>query len=98
MQSPEFNLKYAESIPALEDKVAPIKDDPVKVLDLLLTKKEYDFGSGAWFLTSQCDEGVRSALQSGSEEGWAQFISTCVGTDANDDRRAYWTAAVDALK
>lgn len=51
MQSPTFNLKYAQSIPALKDQVASVRGDPVQVLDLLLTKMEYDFGSGAWFLT-----------------------------------------------
>ncbi|KAF9888543.1 hypothetical protein FE257_008474 [Aspergillus nanangensis] len=98
MQSPAFNLEYAQSIPALKDQMGSVRGDPVKVLDLLFTKKEYDFGSGAWFLTSQCNRGARTALQSGSEEGWAQFISSCVGTDANKERKAYWRAAVEALQ
>ncbi|KAL5360908.1 hypothetical protein BJX96DRAFT_151045 [Aspergillus floccosus] len=97
MQSPAFNKKYAASIPALSEKLAPVADDPVKVLDLLLADEKYDFGSGAWFLTSQCSDAVRKELQSGSEAGWRQYIQECVGTDANDDRKAYWQRAVQAL-
>lgn len=98
MQSPEFNLKYAKSIGAIRDKVAEAKSNKEQILDLLLADKEYDFGSGAWFLTSQCSDDVRKQLQSGSEEGWKAYITQCVGTDANDDRKGYWQKAVEALK
>ncbi|KAF9884333.1 hypothetical protein FE257_001846 [Aspergillus nanangensis] len=97
MQSPEFNAKYAASIPALADKLQAASGDPAKVLNVLLSDEKYDFGSGAWFLTSQCSKEVRSNLQSGSEAGWKDYISSCVGTDANDERKAYWTRAVKAL-
>ncbi|KAL2855489.1 hypothetical protein BJY01DRAFT_2776 [Aspergillus pseudoustus] len=97
MQSPAFNAKYAASIPAIKDQAEAVKDDPDAVLDLLVAVPEYDFGSGAWFLTTQCEESVRTALQSGSEAGWRGFIVDCVGTEANDARRKYWVRAVEAL-
>ncbi|KAF7117522.1 hypothetical protein CNMCM5793_006544 [Aspergillus hiratsukae] len=97
MQSPAFNAKYAASLPALADKLKDVSGDLAGVLDLLLSKEEYDFGSGAWFLTTQCSQDVRSELQSGSEAGWQKYISSCVGTDANEERKAYWTRAVQAL-
>ncbi|KAF7174889.1 hypothetical protein CNMCM7691_005357 [Aspergillus felis] len=97
MQSPAFNAKYAASLPALADKLKGVSGDPAGVLDLLLSNEEYDFGSGAWFLTTQCSQDLRSELQSGSEAGWQKYITSCVGTDANEERKAYWTRAVQAL-
>ncbi|KAF4263768.1 hypothetical protein CNMCM8812_006497 [Aspergillus fumigatus] len=97
MQSPAFNAKYAASLPALADKLKDVSGDPAGVLDLLLSNEEYDFGSGAWFLTTQCSQDVRSELQSGSQGGWEKYINSCVGTDANEERKAYWMRAVQAL-
>ncbi|KAJ5248977.1 hypothetical protein N7468_000428 [Penicillium chermesinum] len=97
MQSPAFNKKYASSIPALSSKIAQVANDPAALLDLLRDNETYDFGSGAWFLTTQCSANVRSALQTGSESGWQQYISDCVGTSVTDERKAYWEKAVDAL-
>ena len=97
MQSPTYNSKYAADIPALAGKLSSVSGDPTGVLDLLLADEEYDFGSGAWFLTTQCSASVRAQLQTGSEAGWTAYITSCVGTDANDNRKAYWTRAIQAL-
>lgn len=97
MQSPDYNIKYAHSLSAIRDKVQQTHDDKGQILDLLLADKEYDFGSGAWFLTSQCARDVRAGLQSGSEEGWEGYITKCVGTEANEERRGYWKKTVEAL-
>ncbi|KAJ5669241.1 hypothetical protein N7462_010311, partial [Penicillium macrosclerotiorum] len=97
MQSPAYNKKYASSIPALADKLPAVADSPVDLLDLLRDNETYDFGSGAWFLTTQCSDDVRSALQSGSETGWEQYISGCVMTTVTDERKAYWQRATKAL-
>ncbi|PYH48248.1 uncharacterized protein BP01DRAFT_354097 [Aspergillus saccharolyticus JOP 1030-1] len=97
MQSPTFNAKYAASIPALADSLKTVNGDPAGTLDLLRAVPDYDFGSGAWFLTTQCNASVRSQLQQGSQAGWEAFITSCVGTAANDDRKAYWNRAVQAL-
>ncbi|CAI7618481.1 unnamed protein product [Penicillium manginii] len=97
MQSPAFNKKYASSIPALKDKIAAVSNSPTDLLDLLRDNETYDFGSGAWFLTTQCSKDVRSALQDGSETGWEKYISSCVGTSVTDERKQYWERAVKAL-
>lgn len=99
MQSPTFNIQYAASIPALASKLSAINanQDPAAVLDLLLADETYDFGSAAWFLTTQCQPDVRSALQSGSEDGWERYITQCVGTTVTDERREYWNRAVQVL-
>lgn len=94
---PPFNLEYADSIPGLADRLGPVRDDPDAVLELLLSDEEYDFGSGAWFLTSQCSSGVREALRTGSEDGWKRYVSECVGTTVTEDRKAYWRRAAKAL-
>ncbi|KAE8371013.1 hypothetical protein BDV26DRAFT_299195 [Aspergillus bertholletiae] len=91
MQSPAFNAKYAESL-----NVA-VSDDKAQTLDKLLEKLEWDFGSGAWFLTTQCTTDVRSALQSGSEAGWERYITECVQTSVTEARKEYWQKATKAL-
>ena len=96
MQSPSYNKKYAASLPDIADAASQASSAD-KVLDLLVNNAEYDFGSGAWFLTTQCDKGVRKRLQSGSEEGWEVYIRDCVDTEANGERRKYWEKAVHAL-
>lgn len=97
MQSPDFNAEYAGSIEAISDEVSEAKGDKAKILDLLLANEEYDFGSGAWFLTSHCEDDVRNQLQSGSQEGWEAYITDCVRTEANEGRKGYLEAAVEAL-
>lgn len=97
MQSVDFNKKYAASIPEIADRFKEIQDQPGPVLDLLLEDPVRDFGSGVWFLTTQCEESVREGLRNNGEKGWEGFIVDCVGTDANDERKGYWTSAVKAL-
>ncbi|CBF70935.1 hypothetical protein AN6535.2 [Aspergillus nidulans FGSC A4] len=97
MQSVDFNKKYAASIPEIADRFEEIQDQPGPVLDLLLEDPVRDFGSGVWFLTTQCEESVREGLRNNGEQGWEGFIVDCVGTDANDERKGYWTSAVKAL-
>ncbi|KAL9131127.1 MAG: hypothetical protein Q9175_006849 [Cornicularia normoerica] len=97
MQSPEYNLKYAQSIPALAPYLKEIQTSNVAaVLNLLIKYTNYDFGSAAWFLSSQCSDSVRSGLQSGSAAGFSAYI-TCIGTTETSDRDAYHQRAVTAL-
>ncbi|KAL1964191.1 hypothetical protein VTN77DRAFT_7149 [Rasamsonia byssochlamydoides] len=97
MQSPTYNQQYAASIPALSAQYSSVAGNVSAVLDLLLSDETYDFGSAAWFLTSQCNADVRAALQSGSEAGWEEYITDCVGTTVTEERREYWVRAVEAL-
>lgn len=96
MQSPAYNKKYASSIPSLKAKVSQCVNTS-EVLNLILANKQYDFGSGAWFLTTQCSGDVRTALQKGDEQGWERYITGCVGTEASQGRKTYWERAVRAL-
>lgn len=97
MQSPSFNKKYASSLPDLKDKLPAVSNSPADLLDLLRSDGATDFGSGAWFLTTQCSKEVRSALADGSETGWQRFISDCVGTSVTDERKVYWERAAKAI-
>ncbi|CAG8896411.1 unnamed protein product [Penicillium egyptiacum] len=97
MQSPAFNKKYASSLSELKDKLPSVSNSPAELLDLLRSDSATDFGSGAWFLTTQCPKEVRTALADGSETGWQRFISDCVGTSVTDERREYWERAVKAI-
>lgn len=97
MQSTAFNKKYAKSISELEGKVSSVESSPADLLDLLRENETYDFGSGAWFLTTQCSADVRSTLQDGSEAGWKRYITDCVETTVTDERKKYWERAVKAL-
>lgn len=48
MQSPAYNLKYAQSIPALAPYLKEVQtSDVVAVIDLLIKYTNYDFGSAA---------------------------------------------------
>lgn len=97
---------YAKSIPALANKVkamingasSPSNDTMNSVRALLTGNDAYDFGSAAWFLTTQCSSDVRTQLQTGSLSGWENFITKCVSTTVTDERQAYWTRAIAALK
>ncbi|OQE05152.1 hypothetical protein PENVUL_c027G07508 [Penicillium vulpinum] len=97
MQSPSFNKKYASSLPEIKDKLPGVSNSPGDLLDLLRSDAATDFGSGAWFLTTQCSKSVRNALAHGSETGWQRFISDCVGTSVTDERRDYWERAIEAI-
>ena len=97
MQSPKYNLMYAQSIPALSSYLQKINTaDPKAVLNLLVTYINYDFGSAAWFLATQCDQSVRTGLQSGSAAGFTAYIA-CIGTTETSDRDAYYQRATSAL-
>ncbi|KAL8943976.1 MAG: hypothetical protein Q9211_000794 [Gyalolechia sp. 1 TL-2023] len=97
MQYPQFNLKYAQSIPVLKDQLVAAGSDPKAVLALLTANGEYDFGSGAWFLTTQCSGAVRAGLTSGSLAGWQAYITECIHTTATPERLAYWQRAAKAM-
>ncbi|KAM0286968.1 hypothetical protein ACHAQH_000652 [Verticillium albo-atrum] len=106
LQMINFNLAYALDIPDLQKEAEGIAagagadsltdEQKNKILDLVLPD-EYSWASAAWFLTTQCDAGVRTALQTGSREGLDKYLSECVGTEVTDDRVAYWQRAKDAF-
>ena len=108
MQSAALNLLYASSIPALSTSLQavtggtkPGKDlfaaQQNDVRGLLTANDTYDFGSGAWFLTTKCPQSVRSVLQAGGQAGWEEYVIGCIGTTVTEDRIAYWQRAMDAF-
>lgn len=101
MQSAYFNVLYAQSIPALQKNYilgsGQSSDQLNAVRALLLDVDDYDFGSAAWFLTTQCSGTVRQGLEAGGRVGWETYLTKCVGTTATSDRDAYWQRAVHAL-
>ena len=107
MQSAAFNLLYAHSIPALSTSLAAITTSTVSsdlsslqlnaVRDLLTNDNTLDFGSAAWFLSTQCSASVRTGLQNGDEDGWEAYLTGCVSTTPTDERKEYWKLALMAL-
>lgn len=100
MQMANYNLLYAQSIPALSHNLsavttatstAGLSDDQLNAIRALVLPDEYSWGSGAWFLTSQC-AGIRSQLQAGGQAGYESYLG-CIGTSVTDDRLAYWKRA-----
>jgi hypothetical protein len=61
----------------------------------LVTVDEYNFGSAAWFMTTQCAT-AKTTLATDPDAGWTSFMS-CVGVSNTADRQAYWTAAKSAF-
>lgn len=102
MQMPNFNLKYAQSIPAVKCKVAGIgSTDGLPAAKLneilaLVTPDEYNFGSGPWFLATQCPGSVRDALKGNVDEGFKQYMA-CVGVSVTSERLAYFDRAKQAF-
>jgi hypothetical protein len=100
LQMINFNIEYANSIPALKDKVAALgsidSDDKKNQLLALVTVDEYNFGSGPWYLTTKCDKDVVSGLTAATDEAFAAYMG-CVGVTVTDDRKAYWTRAKKAF-
>ncbi|KAM0428841.1 hypothetical protein ACHAPT_006641 [Fusarium lateritium] len=104
MQMAPFNLLYAKSIPELADKYKDINNATTemneKQLGVLLddvTDDKYNFASAQWFLTTQCDPEVRTALQGDVDEGFKVYME-CIGVTADDpDRLAKFKLAKQAF-
>jgi len=105
LQMPKYNLMYALSIPELKDKAAEIAagttdgaslsdDQKNAVLDLVLPD-DYSWGSGPWFLATQCDQDVRDGLAAGTVKGFTLYME-CIGTSGTD-RVEYWSRAKAAF-
>ena len=91
MQSPAMNQKYAQSLGLRVDGA------PQDIADRVEGNPDFDFGSAAWFITSQCPTSIREAMWGGSEQGWEAYLTQCVRTIATDDRKQKWKAALQAL-
>lgn len=85
-----YNVMYANSIPELAAK-SPTEST---VLDLV-TADEYNFGTGPWFYSTQCESA--HAATSGSADAWFDAYMSCVGITVDDARKAYWIKAKTAF-
>lgn len=97
MQPASFNQKYAASLPELHPRYIQACNDSSLILDLLLSDPEWDFGSAAWYLTTQCTSEQRVSLQSGSDVAWEGYIRNCLGLAVTPQRREYWNRAIYEL-
>ncbi|KAI1425365.1 hypothetical protein F5Y12DRAFT_383060 [Xylaria sp. FL1777] len=99
MQMVEYNIEYANSIPELQPKVAALgtidTDAKKNQLLALVTADEYNFGSGAWYLTKHCPE-VVPQLATGTDAAFNAYMQ-CVGVELTSARSAYWTRAKSAF-
>ncbi|KAI0533917.1 hypothetical protein GGR58DRAFT_484811 [Xylaria digitata] len=103
LQMLKFNILYAKSIPELKDAVAALgsisdtdTSDKANQLLALVTPDKYNFGSGPWFLNTQCDPKVKDDLVKGTDEAFKAYMD-CVGVTLDEGRTAYWTRAKEAF-
>ncbi|KAH6984516.1 hypothetical protein BKA56DRAFT_630929 [Ilyonectria sp. MPI-CAGE-AT-0026] len=102
MQMAAYNLLYAKSLDGVKDKVAGISsvdglsDDKLNEILALVTPDEYNFGSGPWFITTQCEASVLTGLATDIDTGFQSYMD-CVGTTLTDERTAYLTRAKEAF-
>ncbi|KAL6898934.1 hypothetical protein GGI43DRAFT_73032 [Trichoderma evansii] len=102
MQMPNFNLLYAQSIDSIKSQVSQFttsdglsNDDLNRILSLV-QPDEFNFASGAWFYSTQCDAPVKAALQANPDDGFQKYMA-CIGTPVTDARLAYFTRAKEAF-
>lgn len=94
MQYPNFNQKYATD--ALGAGAIAGKD-AAGILTALLANDATDFGSAAWFLSTQCPS-VLQQFSTNPTAAWTAYLGPgCVGTTDTAQRDGYWTAAKKAL-
>lgn len=100
MQSTTYNQKYAQYLTSLTDSgitqgavALATREGPAAVLNLVNTDR-WSFASAAWFLTTQCSAEARSGLAEGTEIGWTNYLTGCVGTTATEERNEIWHAAM----
>lgn len=97
MQSNKYNLEFAQSIPALATALpAAEAKGPDGVLALLNHYTDFDFGSAAWFLKTQCSADIMTGLASGTTAAYNAYVG-CIGTTPSDARTAYFTTGFTVL-
>jgi hypothetical protein len=98
MAMPDYVKQYATAIVGA-DVVAEAEakggDEGLKaVLALVNGDDEKSFGSGAWFVSTQCSKDVRAGLVAETKDGWHKFLAECVNTKPNAERDPAWIAAI----
>lgn len=101
MQSPAFNLKYAEWLSSVCSNCGISTVDiqkanavgPAAVLDLV-NELQWSFGSAAWFLKTQCDSSYAESLADGQQASFEGYLTGCVGTTVTSDRIEGWKKVI----
>ena len=96
MMMPTYVAEYVSFL-----GLKPSSSDPATVLSLV-ENDQYSFGSAAWFYHEKCSDAIKTQVKTGSQAGYDAFLTTCVGTQANEgsgstSRLAYWQRATAAL-
>lgn len=105
MQMATYNLMYGNCIDEVKAKITAagftsvdaMTDDQLNEMLSWVTVDEYNFGSGPWYLTTQCPSSIREALIADIDTGFATYMSDCVGVEVTEERTAYLTAAKEAF-
>lgn len=94
MQSPTFNQKYASDVLGASNIAGK---DAAGILSALLASDATDFGSAAWFLSTQCPT-VLQQFSTNPAAAWTAYLGpNCIGTTDTTQRDGYWAAAKKAL-
>lgn len=102
MQMAEFNLMYANSINTVKAGVANVTsvdglpEEELNRILSLVTPDEYNFASGQWFLTTQCEDSVRQELRADIDQGFSAYMA-CVGVEVAAERTEYLDRAKKAF-
>ncbi|GAP82637.2 hypothetical protein SAMD00023353_0101710 [Rosellinia necatrix] len=100
MQMANFNKEFALSIDALKEQATAIGDisnpDNANKILALVTADEYNFASGAWYLTTKCPE-VADSLRAATDAAFTDYMEKCVGVTMTPERAAYWARAKAAF-
>ncbi|KAF9270351.1 hypothetical protein L218DRAFT_952500 [Marasmius fiardii PR-910] len=83
-----------------------ITNDTMNAVRALVLPDELSFASASWFYKRSgsekkgCtgDAGVVKGLQSASVDGWANYVTKCIGTTVTPDRQKSYTIALNALQ
>lgn len=93
---------YAKSLDDIEDKIIDIDsveglyDEKLNKILALVAPDQYDFGSGPWFITTQCDTSVRTQLDENIDTGFDAYMGY-IGTALTDRRITFLTRAKDTF-
>ncbi|KAF2662745.1 hypothetical protein K491DRAFT_584182 [Lophiostoma macrostomum CBS 122681] len=97
MQSLTYNQQYATALYGASAVQQASTSGGDSVLQLVLGD-DASFGSAAWFFSTQCTDAVKQGLVFGDKNGWAQYLTQCVGTTDTEDRDVVWQKVNEVLK
>ncbi|KAJ4417451.1 hypothetical protein N0V85_001838 [Neurospora sp. IMI 360204] len=92
MMSPEFVKEYAQELNLPIDGKSG-----AEILQLVIANDFYNFDSARWFVDKHCSADVKAKMKMGTDEGYNDYITKCVGTTMADARQQYWDRAKKAF-